>query len=298
MFTKTENNSSEDGIKLDEKLEKTLGKSIKYCPYCGKTDIRENEICFECGRYLHKVRCESKYKCTKCSCNVSKDALYCWNCGERFAEDEVSFKKGMSLWENGKFREAIFYFDKAIKRNPKDARAWYVKAVAFENIGKLEEAIECYDTAIKINPDDLLEEWVEELRVFWNNKGTMLAELQHYETAIYCFEKALEIDSQFVDAWYNKGFVFSKLNNFDEAVRCYDKALAIDSQHTRAWLNKGTAFYRLKSYEDAIRCFDRTIALDPSYVEAWYNKGVVLKRLGLVEEAQKCFEKVQDLRSG
>ena len=86
---------------MDEKLEKTFGESIKYCPYCGNSDIHENEICFDCGRYLHKVRCESKYKCTKCSCNVPKDALYCWNCGERFAEDDVSSAEKCSMEEKG-----------------------------------------------------------------------------------------------------------------------------------------------------------------------------------------------------
>ena len=48
--------------------------------------------------------------------------------------------------------KSLTHFNKALKRAPKHAHAWYSKAVALHWSGKLKEALAAYDQAITLDP--------------------------------------------------------------------------------------------------------------------------------------------------
>jgi tetratricopeptide (TPR) repeat protein len=64
--------------------------------------------------------------------------------------------------------------------------------------------------------------------------------LRNYQEAIYCYDKALEIDQDYSEAWYEKGKTLDKLEQYKEAITCYDKALSIDSKHVAKHKNADT----------------------------------------------------------
>ena len=55
-----------------------------------------------------------------------------------------------------------------------------------------------------------------------------LSNLGRDEDAIVEYDKALEIDSNYVDAYYNKGLSLSNLGRYEDAIVEYDKALEIN----------------------------------------------------------------------
>ena len=61
------------------------------------------------------------------------------------------YNKGIDLAEQGKYDEAIKYFDGAIETNPRDAKVWYNKGAVLTLQGKYDEAIQAYDRVIEIN---------------------------------------------------------------------------------------------------------------------------------------------------
>jgi len=76
---------------------------------------------------------------------------------------EEWFYKGVDLYDQGNYDEAIKCYDEAIKLNPQYAEAWSSKGNALVNQGDYDEAIKCYDEAIKLNP---------QYAKAWYNKGT------------------------------------------------------------------------------------------------------------------------------
>ena len=106
-----------------------------------------------------------------------------------------------------------------------------------------------------------------------------------YEKAIECYDRALEINPNFVEAWNNKGNVLDELGRYEEAIECYDKALEINPNYAEAWNNKGVTLSMLRRYEEAIECFDRALEINPNYAKVWYNKGNVLGKLERHKEA-------------
>ena len=129
----------------------------------------------------------------------------------------------------------------------------------------------------------------------WNNKGAALWSLGRFEEALEAFDEAIEIDSQVVEAWNNKGAALGSLGRFEEACEAYDEAIEINPQFVEAWYNKGVALENLGRFEEARKAFDEAIEINPQSENAWYNKGVVLENLGQFEEARKAFDEAIEI---
>ena len=79
------------------------------------------------------------------------------------------------------------------------------------------------------------------------------------------------------DEWYFKGLDFGVEGKYNEAIMCYDKAIEIDPEFVYAWYNKGLALYYTGKYKEAIKCYDKAIKLDPNYSPAKAGKEEALK---------------------
>jgi tetratricopeptide (TPR) repeat protein len=141
--------------------------------------------------------------------------------------------------------------------------------------------------------------------VEWYNKGRSFSQLGKIDQAIQCYDKAIEIDPNYVDAWYEKGNALYGL----ESIQCYDKAIEIDPKYAKAWYgkgntllalsyvdayaNKGDALSMIGKYNEAIQCYDKAIEIDPKYAKAWYGKAHCLDQLGKYVYAKKCYDEAK-----
>jgi tetratricopeptide (TPR) repeat protein len=91
----------------------------------------------------------------------------------QISKNELSLKeiilKGNEHSYNKEYRQAIEYYDKALKIDPKYALALNNKGLALDKLGKYNEAIQSYDKALEIDPKYALA---------LNNKGLALNKLQ------------------------------------------------------------------------------------------------------------------------
>lgn len=68
---------------------------------------------------------------------------------------ENLIKKGIELLDNGKYEDALSYFDQALVLDSKDPDLWNKKGVALRSLGRYEEAIECFNKSLSIEARDL-----------------------------------------------------------------------------------------------------------------------------------------------
>ena len=68
-------------------------------------------------------------------------------------ETDALNDKGLDLYNQGKYQEAIEYFYKALSIDPNYKYAFYNIGVVFSELGKYQEAIEWYDKALRIDPN-------------------------------------------------------------------------------------------------------------------------------------------------
>ncbi len=63
-------------------------------------------------------------------------------------------EQGNSLLNDGKFEEALGFFEQALLLDQKNPELWNYKGVALRSIGRYDEAIECFNKSLEIDPRD------------------------------------------------------------------------------------------------------------------------------------------------
>jgi len=62
--------------------------------------------------------------------------------------------KGHSFLKDGKFDDALSYFEQALLLNQDDPDLWNNKGITLRSMGRYEEAMECFNKSLKIDPRD------------------------------------------------------------------------------------------------------------------------------------------------
>ena len=70
------------------------------------------------------------------------------------AKEQVEF--GIKVAQNGLWKEATYWWEKATKVDPTYAEAWNNLAIAYEHTGKFDDARKAYETALKLDPKNTL----------------------------------------------------------------------------------------------------------------------------------------------
>ncbi len=70
------------------------------------------------------------------------------------AEIQDLVAKGQSFLEDGKFDDALGFFEQALLLNQDDPNLWNNKGIALRSLGRYEEAMECFNKSLKIDPRD------------------------------------------------------------------------------------------------------------------------------------------------
>lgn len=163
---------------------------------------------------------------------------------------------GDALVDQGKYEEAIGYYNQSVALDPKMAMAWCGKGIALNGLGRYAEANDAFDKAIAISPS---------YSKAWYQKGNALYGLGRYEEAIAAYDKALEIYPEYgYLAYYGKANALSGLGRYSEAIPLYDKALSLEPGHAGAWVKKGDAQAATGDYQGAIAAYDKALSIEPN----------------------------------
>ena len=89
--------------------------------------------------------------------------------------------------------------------------------------------------------------------------------------AVFCFDKAIEIEPEYVDAWYQKGSWYNSwLNHEKDQIECFLEVTKLDPKHKAAWFDLANAYG--SSVGKAVKCYDKAIALAPDNLHVVYAK--------------------------
>jgi len=129
----------------------------------------------------------------------------------------------------------------------------------------------------------------------WTVKGMVFALSGEYEKAMGCFNKAIELDPNNVDAYGNRGITYRHLKQYERAIEDYTKVIELDPNSAIAYYNRGITYRRLNQYERAIEDYTKAIELNPNLVAAYINRGCAYYDLREYERAIGDFNKAIEL---
>jgi len=233
-------------------------------------------------------------------------------------------KKGDKLFYQGKTKEAMHYYQKAIKENPNNAVAWNNLGLCHVVFRRFEKAIECYERAIAINPKYFLavrnkkkalmrlkKLKLKESEPKFKNKGEEYLYRKEYGKALKFFNQRVRQDPKDALTWVGRGEALLKRGHPKEGLKSLKKAENLDpsladdhhfkelkrecerylNQKASAYRKKGDELVQNKDYEKAVKFYELSLKEDDTSPQTWNNLGVAYVNLFLYKEALRCFDK-------
>jgi tetratricopeptide (TPR) repeat protein len=166
----------------------------------------------------------------------------------------ASINLGAWLAKNGQSREALEWYDAALKMSPSDPLVLYDAANALASLGNFDDAIADYRRALQLAPGrpNIL-----------NNLGCALLAKDQLPEAITNFEAALKSKPDFAYAHNSLGTALFQQGKFDDAARQFDAALKLAPDNSQFAVNLGDTLLRLGKIPAAAECYQRALQLDP-----------------------------------
>jgi tetratricopeptide (TPR) repeat protein len=171
--------------------------------------------------------------------------------------------------------EALLSFQHILTLNPNHWEATYQSAVLSHQLGRLEEAVKHFDLCNRLKPDHALT-----LRA----RARSLRDLNRLEEALQDSQRACALDPGDAGACNGVGDILARLpDRQEEALQWFDRALELEPDFIQAQTNKALVLGQLLRCEEAIASYDRLKSLDPDNAEADISLGHLHLLLGNFE---------------
>jgi tetratricopeptide (TPR) repeat protein len=192
-----------------------------------------------------------------------------------------------------------------IKKKRLNAQEWAQKGIEYLGSKKYEDARKAFGNAIEINEGFLqlfnraaamhmrygnqkqasdylekIEELESNLRFEYYQSGLACRELNRHQEAIFDFDQAIKLDSQYWSAYLERGRVYQELGDYRQAIDNYNVVLKKNPKDAVAYCERSGAYMGLEFFPLAILDCDKAIELDPKYARAYVDRGKSYERLG------------------
>jgi tetratricopeptide (TPR) repeat protein len=108
------------------------------------------------------------------------------------------------------------------------------------------------------------------------NEGERYRMKGDFRNAIKCYEKAKNVDPDYLRAYVNMGNVYMEsLYDFEKAGKTFMEALEIAPGNPRVLYNMGLLYLNLKQKAKARKYFLKTLEVDPNHADAHINLGYI-----------------------
>ena len=158
------------------------------------------------------------------------------------ATDEA-YNRGTNLLNSGRYREAIPYFDEAIRLNPRMRLPTTTGVLPMRILVNTSVRFRTMTRRIRLNP---------RYADAYYNRGIAYEKLGQYQRAIQDYDEAIRPNPRYADAYNNRGIAYDSLGQYQRAIQDYDEAIRLNLRYTDAYNNRGIAYKNLGQYQRAI----------------------------------------------
>lgn len=177
---------------------------------------------------------------------------------------------------------AIETIDQALLNDKFNAKAYFMKGMAFKQLRDTMTALSSFQTAVEQDP---------EYFHAYMQLGIILSEL-HDPVAEQYLKNAINVNPLSIEAHYALGMFLQQHGNPEAALEPYSNILALDSINRDALFN--TAYVYSEYLDDqakALEGYDKVTQLHPNDANGWYMLGLTHERMGNKSDAITSYKK-------
>lgn len=179
------------------------------------------------------------------------------------SEAELQYGRAAQGFRQGNMKEAVEAFAAAVSKrneldNPMVQRLLRLKL----------QALNSQKAQIKVLREELhslretQKEYAHEYYLMGNE---CITKAHDANAAIRCFDKALNLNPNYVEAWVRKGVTLLDIGEDYDAQVCLNKAVKLSPKSFKARYNRGKCLLKLKYYDEAILDFQQAISIKPKH---------------------------------
>ncbi len=184
---------------------------------------------------------------------------------------QVEMNEGLNAIEEQNYFRAIGHFDSVLSLNKNFAPAFYFRGISYKIINELGHA----EFNLKVAAS------------YFRDKPEVYVELgdikfleKNFANAEEYYQKALEINKNFVVAHFKMGTLSSSQGKYESAIKYFEKCNKIDVKFPNAYLATAILKIRLRSKDsNSIEDFSKAIQADSTFALAYFWRGLNYLRL-------------------
>jgi tetratricopeptide (TPR) repeat protein len=195
---------------------------------------------------------------------------------------------GLSLLAEGKNKDAIGHFNKALSLYKEHAAEFYNnRGLAYANLGQYQLSIKDYNEAIRLKTD---------LVAAYNNRGLTYIKLGRYQQAVEDYNEVIRLKPDYAYAYYFREIACANLGQHLSTIEDYNKIIRLKPDYADAYSNRGMIYGKQGQYKLAIEDFNNVIRLKPDDANAYSNRGFTYANLGQYQRAIEDYNEAIHLK--
>lgn len=105
-------------------------------------------------------------------------------------------------------------------------------------------------------------------------RGCSYLELGMYSEAVKYYQKAIKLESDFLEAFINLGVAYYQLGKYSKAIDAYEKAVYLDPHSSSIYNKLGSAYIIHGRFSKALDSFKKATEIEPKNPVSHYNLGI------------------------
>jgi tetratricopeptide (TPR) repeat protein len=183
--------------------------------------------------------------------------------------------KGYHLFLEGKFKEALEAYDKAVELHP-HYNTYNHRGLFKADIHDYEGALLDYDKTIELRPND---------SIGYNNRGLTRKELKDYQGALADYDQAIALEPENGGYYFNKSQIYYAQGDYPKAFEAIQEAVIRGPNQNSFYELRGLIYYYLKDTQKALDDFSTALSINPHSSEAYSNRSILRKEAGDLDGA-------------
>lgn len=182
--------------------------------------------------------------------------------------------------------------EKSLKES--EAELQYGRAAQGFRLGNMQEAVEAFAAAVS-KRNELDNPMVQRLlRLKLQALNSQKAQIKALREELHSLR---ETQKEYAHEYYLMGNeCITKAHDANAAIRCFDKALTLNPNYVEAWVRKGVTLLDIGEDYDAQVCLNKAVKLSPKSFKARYNRGKCLLKLKYYDEAILDFQQAISIK--
>lgn len=212
------------------------------------------------------------------------------------SEAELQYGRAAQGFRLGNMKEAVEAFAAAVSKrneldNPMVQRLLRLKLQALNSQ-------KAQIKALREELHSLRETQKEYAHEYYLMGNECITKAHDANAAIRCFDKALNLNPNYVEAWVRKGVTLLDIGEDYDAQVCLNKAVKLSPKSFKARYNRGKCLLKLKYYDEAILDFQQAVSIKPKHAASHEYLAEGFRAIGEDELAQRHQDIADALRGG